>query len=66
VFAAAKIPSAQKWGATNAGQHIELGIAENNLFLMLARLGLAATCFGSGSSRSAPSTNRSSPAARCA
>ena len=41
VFAAAKIPSAQKWGGHAAGQHIELGIAENNLFLMLAALGLA-------------------------
>jgi pyruvate dehydrogenase E1 component len=46
VFAAAKIPSAQKWGATRAGQHIELGIAENNLFLMLAALGLAGDLFG--------------------
>src|SRR3954470_11930349 len=46
VFAAAKIPSAQKWGASQAGQHIELGIAENNLFLMLAALGLAGDLFG--------------------
>jgi pyruvate dehydrogenase E1 component len=46
VFAAAKIPSAQKWGAHDAGQHIELGIAENNLFLMLAALGLAGDLFG--------------------
>jgi pyruvate dehydrogenase E1 component len=46
VFAAAKIPSAQKWGAHDAGQHIELGIAENNLFLMLAALGLAGDIFG--------------------
>ena len=46
VFAAAKIPSAQKWSATDAGQHIELGIAENNLFLMLAALGLAGDLFG--------------------
>ncbi|MGA9582665.1 MAG: transketolase [Allosphingosinicella sp.] len=46
VFAASKIPSAQKWGATQAGQHIELGIAENNLFLMLAALGLAGDLFG--------------------
>jgi pyruvate dehydrogenase E1 component len=46
VFAAAKIPSAQKWGANDAGQHIELGIAENNLFLMLAALGLAGELFG--------------------
>jgi pyruvate dehydrogenase E1 component len=46
VFAAAKIPSAQKWGGHSAGQHIELGIAENNLFLMLAALGLAGDLFG--------------------
>src|SRR3546814_4084844 len=42
VFQQAKIPSAQKWAAHEAGQHIELGIAENNFFLMLASLGLAA------------------------
>ncbi|WP_343345739.1 transketolase [Sphingomicrobium sp. XHP0239] len=41
VFANARIPSAQKWAATQAGQHIELGIAESNLFLMLAAAGLA-------------------------
>ncbi len=46
VFAAAKIPSAQKWAGRPAGQHIELGIAENNLFLMLAALGLAGDLFG--------------------
>ncbi|MBB6226171.1 pyruvate dehydrogenase E1 component [Polymorphobacter multimanifer] len=46
VFAGAKIPSAQKWAAHAAGQHIELGIAENNLFLMLAATGLAAPLFG--------------------
>ena len=46
VFARAKIPSAQKWGATTGGQHIELGIAENNLFLMLAAAGLAGDLFG--------------------
>ncbi len=46
VFAAARIPSAQKWGGHGAGQHIELGIAENNLFLMLAALGLSAPLFG--------------------
>jgi pyruvate dehydrogenase E1 component len=46
VFRAAKIPSAQKWAAHAAGQHIELGIAENNFFLMLASLGLAASHFG--------------------
>ena len=46
IFAKAKIASAQKWGATNKGQHIELGIAENNLFLMLAAAGLAGDLFG--------------------
>jgi pyruvate dehydrogenase E1 component len=46
VFAAAKIPTPQKWVGHGAGQHIELGIAENNLFLMLAALGLAAPLFG--------------------
>jgi pyruvate dehydrogenase E1 component len=46
VFARAKIPSAQKWGGTDQGQHVELGIAENNLFLMLAAAGLAGDLFG--------------------
>jgi pyruvate dehydrogenase E1 component len=46
VFAEAKIPSAQKWGATRTGQHIELGIAESNLFLMLAAAGLSGDLFG--------------------
>ena len=46
VFAAAKIPSAQKWSGHQAGQHVELGIAENNLFLMLAAMGLAGDLFG--------------------
>jgi pyruvate dehydrogenase E1 component len=46
VFRAAKIPSAQKWSGHDAGQHIELGIAENNLFLMLAALGLSGPLFG--------------------
>ena len=46
VFHSAKIPSAQKWAQHAAGQHIELGIAENNFFLMLASLGLAAPHFG--------------------
>ena len=46
VFRAAKIPSAQRWAGHGAGQHLELGIAENNLFLALAALGLAAPLFG--------------------
>ena len=46
VFSLARIPSPQKWAARPAGQHIELGIAENNLFLMLAAAGLSAPLFG--------------------
>jgi pyruvate dehydrogenase E1 component len=46
VFAAAKIASAQKWSGSNNGQHIELGIAESNLVLMLAALGLSGDLFG--------------------
>ena len=46
VFAEAKIASAQKWTSSNNGQHIELGIAESNLFLMLAALGLSGDLFG--------------------
>jgi pyruvate dehydrogenase E1 component len=45
VFAQAKIASAQKWAASNKGQHIELGIAESNLFLMLAAAGLSGDLF---------------------
>ena len=46
VFAAARIPSAQKWAGRPAGQHVELGIAESNLFLMLAAAGISAPLFG--------------------
>jgi pyruvate dehydrogenase E1 component len=46
VFAKAKIASAQKWAGSNKGQHLELGIAENNLVLMLAAAGLAGDQFG--------------------
>jgi pyruvate dehydrogenase E1 component len=45
-FHKARVPSAQKWAAHRAGQHIELGIAESNFFLLLAALGLAAPHFG--------------------
>src|SRR4030095_14596958 len=38
--------SAQRWGKGQSGQHIELGIAENNLFLMLAAMGLSHSIFG--------------------
>ena len=46
IFAQAKIASAQKWCGHNNGQHIELGIAESNLFLMLAAAGLSGDLFG--------------------
>ena len=46
VFRAAKIPSPQKWQGAQQGQHVELGIAEHNLFLVLAAAGLAAPLFG--------------------
>jgi pyruvate dehydrogenase E1 component len=46
VFAQAKIASAQKWSGGNKGQHLELGIAESNLFLMLAAAGLSGDLFG--------------------
>ena len=45
VFADAQVVSPQKWAVGPKGQHIELGIAENNLFIMLAAIGLAGTLF---------------------
>jgi pyruvate dehydrogenase E1 component len=38
--------SAQDWSMGPDGQHLELGIAENNLFLLLAAFGLTAPLFG--------------------
>jgi pyruvate dehydrogenase E1 component len=46
VFSEQKVVSAQRWQMTPAGQHIELGIAENNLFILLAALGLSHSVFG--------------------
>jgi pyruvate dehydrogenase E1 component len=40
------VVSAQRWQMSPQGQHIELGIAEHNLFLLLGALGLAAPLFG--------------------
>jgi pyruvate dehydrogenase E1 component len=42
-----RISSAQNWSMSPRGQHIELGIAESNLFILLAALGLAEPLFGS-------------------
>ncbi len=46
VFSEQKVVSAQRWQMSPAGQHIELGIAENNLFILLAALGLSHSLFG--------------------
>jgi pyruvate dehydrogenase E1 component len=46
VFRDAKLASAQRWGMSPEGQHIELGIAEQNLFLLLGGLGLAHSLYG--------------------
>lgn len=46
VFAREKLTSAQKWLMGPKGQHVELGIAENNLFLVLAAFGLSHSVFG--------------------
>lgn len=45
-FRAQQVPSTQKWEFNAAGQHLELGIAENNLFVMLGALGLSHSIFG--------------------
>ncbi|PQO24112.1 transketolase [Rhodobacteraceae bacterium WD3A24] len=41
-----KVPSVQKWGFSPKGQHVELGIAEMNLFLLLGAAGLSHSLFG--------------------
>ena len=41
-----RIPSTAKWEFTPDGQHIELGIAEMNLFLLLGAAGLSHSLFG--------------------
>jgi pyruvate dehydrogenase E1 component len=45
-FAQEDVVSAQKWQMAPQGQHIELGIAETNLFLQLSALGLSGSMFG--------------------
>lgn len=45
-FRAEQVPSVQKWEFGPAGQHIELGIAEMNLFLLLGAAGLSHSLFG--------------------
>ncbi|MCF3931821.1 transketolase [Acuticoccus sp. M5D2P5] len=45
-FGRERIPSTQKWEFSPEGQHIELGIAEMNLFLLLGAAGLSHSLFG--------------------
>jgi pyruvate dehydrogenase E1 component len=45
-FREENVVSARRWAMSPRGQHIELGIAEHNLFLQLAALGLAGPVFG--------------------
>jgi pyruvate dehydrogenase E1 component len=45
-FREQQIPSTQKWQFSPEGQHIELGIAEMNLFLLLGAAGLSHSLFG--------------------
>ncbi|RMF03023.1 MAG: transketolase, partial [Alphaproteobacteria bacterium] len=46
IFKERGLMSAQRWEKGPQGQHIELGIAENNLFLLLAAAGLSHSLFG--------------------
>ena len=46
LFKDKNVISAQKWSVSPKGQHFELGIAENNLFLHLAAAGLSHSIFG--------------------
>lgn len=46
LFKAERIPSTFNWNFSPKGQHIELGIAEMNLFIMLSALGLSHSIFG--------------------
>jgi pyruvate dehydrogenase E1 component len=41
LFRSEKIPSTYNWDASPKGQHLELGIAEMNLFIMMSALGLS-------------------------
>ncbi len=46
LFKSERIPSTYAWDFSPKGQHIELGIAEMNLFLLLSALGLSHSLFG--------------------
>ncbi|TIR16154.1 MAG: transketolase [Mesorhizobium sp.] len=46
LFKKERIPSTFNWEFSPKGQHMELGIAEMNLFIMLSALGLSHSIFG--------------------
>jgi pyruvate dehydrogenase E1 component len=46
LFKKERIPSTYTWDFSPSGQHIELGIAEMNLFILLSALGLSHSIFG--------------------
>jgi pyruvate dehydrogenase E1 component len=46
LFRSERIPSTFTWDFSQRGQHIELGIAEMNLFILLSGLGLSHSLFG--------------------
>lgn len=46
LFRKERIPSTFNWEFSPKGQHMELGIAEMNLFIMLSALGLSHSIFG--------------------
>ena len=46
LFLEEDVGSLHRWPPSPTGQHIELGIAENNLFLLLAAAGLSHSLFG--------------------
>ena len=46
IFKSERIPSTFNWTFSPGGQHIELGIAEMNLFIMLSALGLSHSLLG--------------------
>ena len=46
MFTLEELQTMHRWRASPTGQHVELGIAENNLFLFLAAAGLSHSIFG--------------------
>lgn len=46
LFKSERIPSTYNWTSSPRGQHMELGIAEMNLFVLLSALGLSHSIFG--------------------